>query len=227
VLRTIGIGIIAAVSLVGVLGIVFAVGALRIRLADDNTPPPAPVPPATMPAAPESGSPPAIVSDPAKDAIPVLSIDSIGLPAEKATLSPGLSLDKDTPRPVPTKRHKGQIGPGDAPPPVRQAITGFRTEDESAEWSANITKPGQYEIDLVYACVSWTKTGVDYVVKVGDQELKGETAGTRGGRENYQVVTVGSLKLPAGTTKIQFRLAADRTHAVMLRLREVRLIPEL
>ena len=224
--RMIGISIVAAMSLAAVIGIVFAAGALRIRLADDGSPPLAPPPPATQPTtAPAPVVEASTDPEPQKDPVPPPPDNSIDLRAEQAMLSPGLLLDKDLSRPSrPFKRRHNQVGPPEDPPPPRQAITGWREDAQAAEWNVTIAKPDYYEIDLVYASVSPT-TGIEYVVNVGDQELKGQTDSSRGGRENYRVATIGNLKLPAGPIKIQFHLELTKPHALLMRLREIRLVP--
>jgi hypothetical protein len=87
----------------------------------------------------------------------------------------------------------------------------------------NIPKADEYEVDLVYSCVSYTKSQINYLVNIGPEELKSQMNSVRGG---FQVATVGHVKLPAGQTQLRFHLALEKTHGVLLRLREVRLIPE-
>lgn len=225
--RAVLTGVIALVALVGVLGAVFAVGLLRIRLADSGSPPPDAAP-ATLPAATQPIGAPAGPATPAGDphgeAVPALAIDSIELPAEKATLTSGLTLEKDVAPRIAERHKKGGVGSPDPPPPVRQAITGWRSDSDSAEWPVKIPKAGVYEIDLVYSSVKGAASSLEYELTVGDQHLSGEAAATRGGRESYKVMTVGNATLPAGDLKVRFHLS-EQVRYGLLRLRSVRIIP--
>lgn len=222
-LRTIGIGFIALAAVIGVLGAVFAIGWMRIRLADSAspgvTPAVSPAPPTTRPI--DSSS--SLASEDAPPAPePAISIEAIELPAEQAALSGGLKLDKDPP--PPPKHTRGHHPPPAEPPVVQQAIVGFKDPSQIAEWTANLPKAGPYEVDLVYAVGGGRERNVTILLTVGDQELRQDAATTRGGLADYQVVTAGNTTLPAGEVKIRFRLTGP-TRNVLLRVRGVRLIP--
>jgi hypothetical protein len=222
-LRTIGIGLIALAAVVGVLGAVFAIGWMRIRLADSAAPGAAPT---ASPAPASTRSVDASSPLASEDAQPApqaaISIESIELPAEQATLSGGLKLDKDPP--PPPKHTRGHHPPPAEPPVVQQAIVGFKDPSQIAEWTAKLSKAGPYEVDLVYAVGGGRDRSVTFSLTVGDQELRQDAATTRGGLADYQVVTSGDATLPAGEVKVRFRLTAP-TRNVLLRLRGVRLIP--
>ena len=223
--RTVLVGVVALIAIVGVLSAVFAVGLLRIHLADNESSSDVASTPTTVPSTQPIGAPPQVATsdDPKPDAVPVLLSDSIELPADKAKLTGGLKLDKDVaPRVAERKKH-GSVGSPPAPPPVRQVIVGWRGESDSAEWSVTIPKAGKYEVDLVYSNLNGTKQGLDYTLNIADQELTGEAEPTRG-RESYKVVTVGNAKLPAGNVKIQFHFA-DAVRYGLLRVRSIRLVP--
>jgi hypothetical protein len=213
-------GIVAVVAVVAVLAAIFFVGLARIRLADRGAPlPSAPLPSATHPVA---TAPVEVPVGPPAEPLPAVSIQAVELPAEKAVLRGALKLDND----VSTERahsHKRPGTPPDLPPVVRQAITGFHDEGDAAEWTAKITKPGLYEVDIVYASLGTRDKSESCLLTVGDQELHADTLHTRG-RENYQVLTVGNLTLPIGDVPIRFRLA-EPAHGSILRLRSLRLIP--
>lgn len=225
--RTIVIGVVALVAVAGVLGAVFAVGLMRINLAERgpnaiaSSQPASPVPAAG--AQPPALASPDAAADPKPDPEPLISIEAIELPAENASLNGGLTLDKDQPAPSRPKKGRHAVGPPDPPPVVRQAIVGFKDEGQAAEWTVKLTKSGPYEIDVVYSCAGGRDRSVGYTVTVGDQELK-DDASPRGGRENYQVATVGNGAFSAGEVKVRFRLS-EPARGVLLRLRSVRLIP--
>jgi hypothetical protein len=222
VFRTIGIGLIALAAVAGVLGAVFAVGWMRIRLAESGSAQPTPAvsnaPVATPPTDPASSTPlQALKPDP----VPAISIEAIELPAEEATLSGGLRLDKEAP---PPPRHtRGHHPPVDPPPVLHQAIVGFKDDAQVAEWTAKLPKSGAYEVDVVCACTGAKGHAASYIITIGDQELR-EDANPRGGQENYQVVTAGNATFSAGEVKVRFRLS-EPARNVLLRLRSVRLIP--
>jgi hypothetical protein len=219
-LRTLLMGIVALIAIAAVLAAVFFVGLTRIRLADRA----APVPPAApAPASRPATTAPAIAApDPPPDPLPAVSIEAIELPAEKAQLSGALKLEKDVSTEHPHS-HKRPGAPPDPPPLVHQAITGFHDEGDAAQWTTAITKPGLYEVDLVYASLGAKDKSESCLLAVGDQELHADTVHTRG-RENYQVLTVGNLTLPPGNLTLRFRLS-EPAHGATLRLRSIRLIP--
>lgn len=224
-LRTLIVGLLALGAIGVVLALVFYVGLTRIQLADQSAPAlpadPASVPShavATMPAV-ASVDPPV---DPPADPLPPVSIQAIELPAEKARLGGNLKLEQDQPADRPHS-HKHSAQPPDPSPRAHPAITGFREEGDYADWSATITKPGLYEVDLVYASSGQRDKSESCVITIGDQQLHADTQHTHG-RENYQVLTVGNLSLPVGPLAIRFHLS-DRAPGSQLRLRSLRLIP--
>lgn len=213
-------GLLALGAIGAVLAVIFWIGLTRIQVADESAPAPltAPAPPASRPAA---ASAPVASVDRSAAPLPPVSIEAIELPAEKARLGGGLKLETDQSVEHPHSHRHGV--PPDPPPPARQAITGFREEGDYADWSAAITKPGLYEVDLVYASQGQPDKGENCLITVGDQELHADTLNTRG-RENYQVLTVGNLTLVPGNITVRFRLA-ERAQGSMLRVRGIRLIP--
>ena len=213
-------GFLALAAIVAVLAAVFLVGLARIKLADRSEPAVAAPIQATQPAAPAPTPPPTMVAA-APDPLPPVSIQAIEFPAEKARLSGSLKLENDTAeRPHP---HHRPGSPPEAPPAIRQAITHFHDESDTAEWSATIPKPGLYEIDLVYASPGPKDKSESCILSIGDQDLHADTLHTRG-RETDQVLTVGNLTLAPGPLTIRFRLA-EKSRGSQLRLRTLRLIP--
>lgn len=221
-LRTVLVGLLALVAIGAVLGLIFFVGLTRIRLADQSTGQPATAPAiaATQPAIPLAAVTPPV--DPAPEPLPPVSIEAIELPAEKAKLGGNLKLEKDQSSEH-SHSHKRPNSIPDPPPVVHQAVTGFRDEGDQAEWSAVVKRPGLYEVDLVYASQGAKDKSESCTMTIGDQELHADTLHTRG-RENYQVLTVGNLTLPAGNITVRIRLS-EPARGSMLRLRSIRLIP--
>jgi hypothetical protein len=221
-------GVVAFLAVLAVLGMVFAVGALRIKIADDGSS--AAVADAASPAMSQPavlvGQPSEASDEPSVPIVPILSFESLEFPAESATLTHGLKLEEDKlPPPRKGGRAKARVGPPDAPPKARRAITGWQNEEDVAEWTATLPKQGFYEVDVVCACAA-AVGGFNYIVKLGDQELKAETNPLRGGRGvgTYNMLTVGTTKLPAGEVKIRFHLTG-KSRGLILRLQGVRLIP--
>ena len=219
-LRTLTMGIIALAAIAGVLALVLSIGLLRVRLADRGGPVTQVISPATHPSVAPPVVPP-VESKP--DPLPTVSTASIELSAEKAKLTGALKLDPDAPVERPHKRKKPGAPP-DPPPAVRQAIVGFQGEGDAAEWSTKVSKSGLYEVDVVYAAPGPLDKTDSCVLTIGDQELHADTTNTRGGRQNYQVLTAGNLNLIAGNVTVRFRLA-EKTRTGLLRLRSIQLIP--
>lgn len=225
--RGIGIAVVAAVAVAAALGAVFAIGVLRIHLAESG---PAVSTAASAPAAtrPSNAATTSIASDDPKPTIdPGDSIEAVELPAEKASLQGGLTLDKDITHDLRAKHRSSRaVGPEDPPPVPRQAIVGFKDEGQSAEWTVKLPKSGMYEVDAIYAFVGPRDRSITYTLTVADQEFRQDATASHGGRENYQVVTVGNGTFSEGEVKVRFRLA-EPVKGVLLRLRAIRLIPAM
>jgi hypothetical protein len=220
---------VALAAVVAVLGMVFAVGALRIRLADDGSAA------SVAPASPDSSAtsqPSATVELPAPDtsveAIPAIDFQTVELPAEKAILSPGLVLQADklahAARPGGGRGRKGRVGPPDVPPQPQSAITGWHSEEDCAEWSVTLPKQGVYEVEIVCASLSARTTALAYVITLGDQELKAQTEPGGRASTSYKMLTAGTAKLAPGEIHVRFHPAMNLP-ATSLRLQSIRLIP--
>lgn len=220
-LRTLIVGLLALGAIGAVLALVFYVGLTRIQIADQSAPPPLAAP-ASAPSHAVTTTPAIASVDSTVDPLPPVSIQAIELPAEKARLGGNLKLQPDQPAERPHS-HKHPTEPPDPSPRANQAITGFHEEGDFVDWSTTIVKPGLYEIDLVYASAGPRDKSESCIITLGDQELHADTVHTHG-RENYQVLTVGNLSLPAGPLAIRFRLS-ERAPGSQLRLRSLRLIP--
>jgi hypothetical protein len=228
VVRTVLIGVISLVAVVAVLGTVFAVGVLRIRLANTGA---ASVQiahnPSTAPATqPSTRVEQDLEVDPDSQYTELKPPHSIDLPADKATLSSGLKLERCNTPPPPKSRDRHRRPPDDtkASPAPLYIITGWRRFDDMAEWAVSLPKEGNYEVDVVYASAGHVGASVAYAVSVGDKELTGQASAEPGGRQSYQMATVGTISFPAGKLKVRFRLT-EVPKKGNLALRGVRLIP--
>ncbi|MDB5290372.1 MAG: atsA 46 [Phycisphaerales bacterium] len=108
--------------------------------------------------------------------------------------------------------------------PVTSYIGGWQDPADSAEWTVELPKAGEYEIDLTYAFPKPAQSG-DFVVKVADQSLPFRPEQTRG-PQGFRMSTVGRMTLPAGkwtlTLRAVDRLAGDRPS---MSVRSVQVIP--
>ena len=107
---------------------------------------------------------------------------------------------------------------------VTTHLAGFRTASDYAEWTVDLPKEGEYEIDLTYACPKWTQGG-KFTLKVGDKSLPLVAEPTRY-ETSFRVMTIGKLTLPAGKTTVTLQpegLTVKEHH--YMNLRSVQLIP--
>jgi hypothetical protein len=103
-------------------------------------------------------------------------------------------------------------------------LTGLNSANDWAEWEIDVPKPGNYEIDLTYACPDWEEGG-NFVIKIGDKELSLTAESTRS-ELNFRVFTIGRLQLPAGKAVFTIRPTPNSTKArPFMNLRGVQLIP--
>ena len=225
--RTIVVGVVALGAVVAVLGMVFALGALRIRMADNGS---AAAVASTTPNPPPASQPSAAVELTAQDApaeaVPAMDFSIVELPAENAKLSPGLLLleDKLARPPRPGRARKGHVGLPDVAAQARHAITGWRSDQDIAEWTATLPKPGVYEIDIVCASINSKTKSPAYVVTLGDQELNAQTEPGSLSGTSYKMLTAGNVTLPGGEIRVRFHPAANCS-PTSLRLQSIRLIP--
>jgi spore coat protein H len=89
------------------------------------------------------------------------------------------------------------------------------------EWTLVVTEAGAFNIELTYA--SAQGTGGPFEVVVGDQRIKTKTRST-GGYQNYENLSVGTLTLVPGRTKLTVKPGGDFVFGLM-NLRSVKLTP--
>ncbi len=102
---------------------------------------------------------------------------------------------------------------------------GFWTDaSDSVSWTARITHPGVYQVEVAQACPD-DAAGTEYTLSAGDQTVTGKVVPT-GGWQTYKSVPVGKFKLDqAGSLNIKLVPGKLKGMAVM-NLRTVILKPE-
>lgn len=234
--RAIVTGVVALCAVISVLGAVFAVGALRIKMADDGPSNLAVIPQSALLATtqPDAASQPTTQNsvDVQAEAVPVINPLSIELSAESAKLTAGLKLEDDAvvgkarPAVVVKKGRSTRVGAPDAPVVLKRAIIGWHGSQDTAEWSVTIPAQGVYEVEIVCACLSESASGFGYTLTLADQEIKAQTNPPSGRKSaSFKMLTAGNATLPAGPVTVQFHLADTSHHVAYLKLRSVRLIP--
>ncbi|HET6248590.1 MAG TPA: hypothetical protein VFE47_12890 [Tepidisphaeraceae bacterium] len=173
---------------------------------------------------------PALVAADVQEPIP--TFESIDLWAKDATLHGGVQvMDARTGRAhtvEPPKEGRALLRWQQRQAMSGRAITtylsGFRTADDYAEWPIAIPKPGDYEIDLTYACPKWEEGG-HFTVRVGDKELPLAIEATRY-ETAFRVVPIGKLTLPAGNATLTLRAApASVKSPCFMNMRSIEIIP--
>ena len=228
-LRTIVVGVVALAAVVAVLGMVFAVGALRIRMADEDSSaagamtapdPPVASQPSATPELPPQDAPP--------EGIPAIDFQTVELPAERAKLSPGLTLAAEKLMPAARGRGgKGRKLRAGAPEPLPEplhAITGWHSTEDNAEWIVTLPKQGLYEVEIVCASASEGASGFGFTVTLGDQELSARAEPASRRNTSYKMLTAGTASLPLGEIHVRFQ-PSTAPPGLNFRLRSIRLIP--
>lgn len=100
---------------------------------------------------------------------------------------------------------------------------GWFTATSRVEWYAVVDKAGSYDVSLEWS-VSDEESGKGFVMEFGPQSIKGKV-GKSGSWETFKTVSVGRIKLTAGSHRIVFRPSVDFGPGAILDLREIRLNP--
>jgi putative heme-binding domain-containing protein len=98
----------------------------------------------------------------------------------------------------------------------------WMSEDDHATWSIEITKAGEYQVWIDYACDDST-AGNSLTVAVGNAQVTGKIVGT-GTWDTYIERAIGQMHLPAGRHELVVRPAGPPQGAV-IDLKSVRLYP--
>jgi hypothetical protein len=108
--------------------------------------------------------------------------------------------------------------------PITNYLAGWQDSDDAAEWTLDLPKAGDYEIDLTYSCPQGTPAG-EFILKIADKELAYSPQPTRG-PQGFRMATAGKLPLPAGKSTLTLhaspRSSSDRP---WVSLRSVQIIP--
>lgn len=109
------------------------------------------------------------------------------------------------------------------PKPEKNCLGFWTSEDDLAEWTFDVSRPGRYKVTVVHGCGSGNE-GSEVAVKLGDQELKFTTQDT-GGFQNWKELAIGEIEI-AKTG--QTRLVIDpvtRAKSAVLDVQKVVLTP--
>lgn len=87
------------------------------------------------------------------------------------------------------------------PKPEKNCLGFWTSEDDLAEWTFDVTKPGRYKVTVVHGCGGGNE-GSEVAVKLGSQELKFTTQDT-GGFQNWKELDVGEIDIAkSGQTRL-------------------------
>ncbi|MGZ5135772.1 MAG: hypothetical protein ACXWCG_11500, partial [Flavitalea sp.] len=100
---------------------------------------------------------------------------------------------------------------------------GWFTAADLVEWDIEGMKKGKYDVYLEWS-VSDEEAGKPFVLKAGNQQLKGKV-GQTGSWEKFKSEKIGTIQLGAGRQKLIFRPATAFEKGALLDLREIKLVP--
>jgi putative membrane-bound dehydrogenase-like protein len=98
----------------------------------------------------------------------------------------------------------------------------WRSENDHADWTVEVARPGRYAVWLEWACDNHT-AGNRFTLRAGVHELTGKVAGT-GTWDDYKREQVGEITLAAGRQEVVFR-SAGKVHGYLIDLKGIRLVP--
>lgn len=79
------------------------------------------------------------------------------------------------------------------PKPEKNCLGFWTSEDDLAEWSFDVVKPGRYKVTVVHGCGTGSE-GSEVAVKLGGQELKFTVKDT-GGFQKWSEASVGEIEI--------------------------------
>lgn len=79
----------------------------------------------------------------------------------------------------------------------------WQSEDDRALWSLRVSKSGEYDVSIDYACDNSTANN-SFVLHIGGQQITGRIAGT-GTWDDYRDTKIGRVYLERGTYQASFR----------------------
>jgi putative heme-binding domain-containing protein len=98
----------------------------------------------------------------------------------------------------------------------------WKSEDDHAVWSADVTWPGKYAVWLDWTCDNGS-AGNTFLLQAGMERLTGHVQGT-GTWDNYRQAKVGEIKLAAGRQQVVFR-SEGKIKGALIDLRSIKLVP--
>jgi putative membrane-bound dehydrogenase-like protein len=94
---------------------------------------------------------------------------------------------------------------------------------DHAVWKVRLDKPAALDVYLDYACAS-DSAGNKFALDGADPTLRGTVKGT-GGWDRYTLLKLGTVKLPAGASRLTFRPDGPSIKGALLDLRTLHLVP--
>src|SRR5262249_20252161 len=98
----------------------------------------------------------------------------------------------------------------------------WRSEDDHALWSLDVTQPGRYAVWLESACAD-ASSGNAYLLQAGLNQLTGKVKGT-GTWDDYRQEKIGEVALCAGRQQLVFR-SVGRIRTFLIDLKGIKLVP--
>ncbi len=101
-------------------------------------------------------------------------------------------------------------------------LIGFGAPGDFAEWTVNLTRAGQYELDLNYAC-SQSPEGFPFAIVAGATTLPFSTESTRDAF-GFRLATITRVTLQAGKSRIRIA-PRGRVPIEAMKIRGLQLVP--
>lgn len=108
--------------------------------------------------------------------------------------------------------------------PDYDAIGWWTSEDDRAQWTLVLDRPGTYRVEWDYS-VSPEAAGNDWQLEIGGNEALAGTILSTGGWETFKTVTLGTVVLPAADNHVVVR-SKGPVKGALLDLRAIRFFPE-
>jgi putative membrane-bound dehydrogenase-like protein len=98
----------------------------------------------------------------------------------------------------------------------------WRSDDDHAVWTVDVTRAGKYAVWLDWACAN-NSAGNLFVLQAAGERLTGKVAGT-GSWDTYRQEKVGEINLPGGQHEVVFR-SAGKIQGALIDLKSIKLVP--
>src|SRR5262245_4345805 len=103
-----------------------------------------------------------------------------------------------------------------------QNIGFWHGEHDHVVWKVRLEKAAEFDVYLDYACAN-DSAGNLFTIDGVEPAIRGKVAGT-GGWDRYKLVKLGTVKLPAGASRVTFRPDGP-VKGALLDLRTLHLVP--